>query len=261
MQTMPTKEISPTQTLPFEASPTKASKSNKVTMSDFLVSPSKLKQVDGNHGQKDFQLDVVDLCDDKSEPQPGSSGQTKTTDFVREHTYFPDKGTVKKHKSTASSQIFKTVQTKLQIYSCPVCTKDVKVRNLGDFNTHIDNCLSANELVIERPTSKKENYEHTESTTETGMTEKCERMDISGDDSKDDKPKIKTSDSSSRAGKCGVECSPEAAKCGDDAARFVCPVCGTDQPTESLDIFNRHVDDCLNKQAIKEMLQQDRAKS
>jgi hypothetical protein len=157
-------------------------------------------------------------------------------------------------------------------YTCPVCRDDVGCSDLHGFNRHIDTCLSRS-LVKEcsqyqpeehTPKSKKTNRKRTtpkhKGTSSKQMKTPCNslmtRPQGPGPCKSDERPSTsKTQDSIHL--KSDVDVVAESEGC-TGSGTLVCPVCFMEQSQMDLDAFNKHVDSCLCKGTITEILKEQK---
>ena len=108
-------------------------------------------------------------------------------------------------------------------FMCPVCAREITCENLGGLNNHIDICLEQN-------SSQNNTQGHSQ-----------RHVDHSGQSGDNDK----------RTREADYETSPTKV--------LTCPICDKQQPTQDLHQFNLHVDSCLNKDTVRQLVdQQDR---
>ena len=115
-------------------------------------------------------------------------------------------------------------------FVCPICG-NTEFKSLSTLNEHMDLCLFV--------TNEKSNINNNNNNSK--MTENSES-----------KASTSTSTSCSRSMQSSREPSVD-----DPETVLVCPVCNIQQQTNELLDFNKHVDACLNRGTIKEMLKQD----
>ncbi|XP_013383132.1 DNA polymerase kappa [Lingula anatina] len=124
-------------------------------------------------------------------------------------------------------------------YQCPVCNIIQQCRNLEEFNCHVDLCLNSQsdnsietDIIEPRRQCRRVHAKNTITVSE---------FETQGSDD------VHTNDASTS----------EESRCPSTAPpSLVCPVCGIQQWDPDLDRFNRHVDACLSKTTIKEILQE-----
>ncbi|XP_063114432.1 DNA polymerase kappa isoform X2 [Cavia porcellus] len=181
-----------------------------------------------------------------------------------------------------------------QTFTCPVCFRKQENINLETFNRHVDACLDGPSVkencevfacayASSADGGQKENTHHSSSLWEK---QDCETHQKNGEVTSEDRVDLVTArDSSSK---------PESADClrnkhsaeehssvpttpsgtvsladadvelvsGQEVAAgqaLVCPVCNLEQNTSDLDLFNEHVDICLNKGVIQELRNESRS--
>ena len=141
------------------------------------------------------------------------------------------------HRTGLSSQ-----QVECQKYECPVCNRSLYFKNLDKFTEHIDDCLVQRCVTDEQKAIQLESGDH-------GKTSKSNRQSSE-----------KVSDSRKEHSHQSVGelelCIPSTSTDYEDI--LICPVCNAPQRKSNVILFNQHVDACLNRQTIKEMVQESR---
>lgn len=184
---------------------------------------------------------------------------------------------------TEDTYVFPSQSVREPILLCPVCFKHVNCVNLVDFNAHIDKCLlggtspnssqssdcsqkknKPKDLSSQKPrkqaTEKRSSKAH-KRLTELHTRSKPEAMfeesraGRSHDVLSEGNGGFDSSNSTS-TGDCvhgdGSSLSKESVE------YMVCPLCGAERSDWTLGSFNQHVDTCLNREAISQILQEQK---
>uniref|UniRef100_A0A3P8VVY4 DNA polymerase kappa n=1 Tax=Cynoglossus semilaevis TaxID=244447 RepID=A0A3P8VVY4_CYNSE len=156
----------------------------------------------------------------------------------------PDKYLVLQAEATASTSHCTRTMSRTQSLTCPVCFGEVETTDLNVFNTHIDQCLSE---CSKTPNQNTETDSESDPDLENKQTNKKrefkEEMEVKKENS------IQTSSVITDKS----DTSKQIETCGENSPSYVCPVCQLTQDTDDLNVFNRHVDLCLNKEVIHEL--------
>nr|XP_061804093.1 DNA polymerase kappa-like [Nerophis lumbriciformis] len=131
---------------------------------------------------------------------------------------------------------------------CPVCFRKVNTDDLNVFNSHIDKCLSEGESHI--------------SDRKSDLFKDLKESEVPGSDADEDQKNRQdqhnlTNDYVHKVTliKCDGETVPshQPRLCHNKDLDLICPVCQLTQDTNDLNIFNCHVDLCLNQEVLQEM--------
>ncbi|KAL2092389.1 hypothetical protein ACEWY4_012187 [Coilia grayii] len=162
--------------------------------------------------------------------------------------------------------------TPLPSLTCPVCFKNMHTTDLEVFNQHIDACLSTGQpegtvtLTEERQDEESQVRPHPEclsdpdantgarpSTPDAVSDEACLHSDKEGK-SRSGLPD-NTSSLAIPSGIPSLVPVPTEEPAGGEGATpaLTCPVCSQPQSTADLAVFNRHVDECLNRETLQEL--------
>lgn len=184
-------------------------------------------------------------------------------------------------------------QVKKFSYECPVCGDSVEVPSLVEFNKHVDICLAQGASVsvqsledsktlrhehkevsksdtrdTDEP-SNNENLKHTESSKETllytqGSSDSAQSNHCSSrgiytfSDYESDEELDFLEDNDNLSSDFGIPCDrqeDEEKNSGNAECKLKCPIC-EEQHFENITALNEHVDECLSKSTINEILQQ-----
>ena len=135
-------------------------------------------------------------------------------------------------------------------YQCPVCDQLISCDTLASFNKHIDDCLSGN--------STENNVSSACSSLQVVKEIGCENIDVEISNSKLT-PQSVGETSKEQLIKKDQTNVMKSIMGKDDLikADSVCPICDKLVLAESLETFNEHVDFCLNRNLIQEMVQEE----
>ncbi|KAK2151273.1 hypothetical protein LSH36_368g00004 [Paralvinella palmiformis] len=133
-----------------------------------------------------------------------------------------------------------------QKYECPVCCKNLYFRNLNLFTEHIDECL-ARKCVTDEDRALKLESPNNQKILNSGSG-----LDKHGS--------VRANDVSEKYAQQHAEESELSAPSTSTNSQdiLICPVCNAPQRKSNMVLFNQHVDACLNRQTIKEIVQEDR---
>ena len=138
-----------------------------------------------------------------------------------------------------------TVRENVTEYVCPVCNVLQSHSDLTSFHKHIDQCLirqadSVSENTIQRPVSHEVVPCKISAQDKVQVTDQC-----SSTFTKDKMYTNVIEDLSV----------PSTSTCiAGDMTEYICPICNILQDHPNLTSFNKHVDNCLSRQTIKEIL-------
>ncbi|XP_029959921.1 DNA polymerase kappa [Salarias fasciatus] len=146
---------------------------------------------------------------------------------------------------------------KSETLTCPVCFRRVETTDLNIFNRHIDYCLSEgsrkpNQILDVDLESDQTESEFTDNLTEELVTEAEKPKTNKGSD------RVFVEENHLQKvllikGDSETATSQQPRSCDGEGPVLICPVCQRTQTTEDLTVFNRHVDLCLNQEALHEM--------
>ena len=120
-------------------------------------------------------------------------------------------------------------------FVCPMCQNAWPHNDFNAFNIHVNSCIATSDSTHENTFTNNIDHEKKDSSTVLGLETNLNPIATKNLDS--------------------------AEVIRGQSDDFVCPVCGRDQSSSDLDGFNRHVDACLSRSAIKEMLQEQNSQT
>ena len=162
---------------------------------------------------------------------------------------------------------------------CPICSETQSSRCLLQFNRHVDVCLARSpSTAADRDQSSTETHDRSSATVTDCLTNNrhlrsCTTATVDSSMPQTRKNnncrQMKTVDgepacSVNDVGEGSTARQSEAATSGlvtpdrMTAGHFLCPVCQTMRVDADLSRFNDHVDSCLTRHAVRDMLQEDR---
>ena len=209
--------------------------------------------------------ETQNVCENQDEPGIRENVKLTVSDppdrHITQHNLTKQLGQKKKRdlptletKNTAGRSA-STESQKSQKPTCPICNKQQHTFNLILFNKHVDDCLKRG--MTDEPTSVAG-----PSCSSTKDPPPC--MDESTDRKKGPftqmggKQNFKTeSQNTYRNPQLGRDAALGQGDSDLVDKVMACPVCDLRQEWVSLEAFSRHVDACLNRATIKEMLQND----
>ncbi|MPC90755.1 DNA polymerase kappa [Portunus trituberculatus] len=130
--------------------------------------------------------------------------------------------------------------TRTEVYECSVCEELVHVESLEEFNKHLDTCLE----IHSSPSLRKSSIDSSNSKGDTGIRNNSEQSEESDQSSDDDEI---PSDNSHLD-----NIDPTTSSLNQN---LLCPVC-EQRSFNDMTALNNHMDECLNKSAISELLQE-----
>lgn len=276
----------PTLTQMFLQSTQPKTKScNKASHVEKLVHDVSVSTVDRRSAFEDIQRagDKTPSCKDVSS---ASASVLQTNDMIAENMKNTDDSD--KHLSVVccTTQPGETSDNlKIVNYECPVCGNEIKATNLADFNVHIDSCLetdSTSRSPLAKPHEKGKNTIDNRKYLKSSITSRhdidkgktihripqiiCSDSDVS--DSMDEiwdiqnvhEQSFKPSDSCQDLSMNEVSEERCTEVLPDPLDEFLCPVC-EQKCFRDIGSLNKHVDECLNSNAISKILHQDASQS
>lgn len=174
--------------------------------------------------------------------------------------------------------------------TCPVCKKQDSFKNLQALNEHIDQCLltfhlkddTANENTFDSALCKNDvvagitmdSVEMKEHATENHVifdaSSNAISSDASNNNSADESSRLRIEQDAKQSKNDlnsvvrensvipGASCHRDDGHPADGC--MVCPICNLEQRSCDLDMFNNHVDVCLSKGAIREILSEENSR-
>ncbi|XP_050716765.1 DNA polymerase kappa-like [Eriocheir sinensis] len=160
---------------------------------------------------------------------------------VKEEKTNKEKGKVTSLEQFLSkSKAAKASTTRTEVYECSVCEELVNVESLEEFNKHLDTCLE----IHTSPVPKSSHTDHDQSDNRS-------KPDIDHSDCE------VISDVETQNDVCHLESQRNTQDPSTSSLKQVllCPVCEKCHFSDMLSL-NNHIDECLNKSAISELLQE-----
>lgn len=160
---------------------------------------------------------------------------------------------------------------KIVNYECPVCGKQIKDTNLADFNVHIDSCLetdSTNKSLLKKPPEKGKNPINNRTYLKSSVRSKEDTDKVKNihripqniysnpEDSSSEDESLEFSDVYQDLSVKEVTKERSPKELEDQVHEFLCPVC-EQKCSKDIGSLNKHVDECLNSNAISKILHQD----
>lgn len=137
----------------------------------------------------------------------------------------------------SKSKAAKEPTTRTEVYECSVCEELVNVESLEEFNKHLDTCLE----IHSSPTPKNTHTDHSQSDNvcvDNQDSEVIDTIETQRDNCLLENPKNNKGSSTSSL-----------------KEELLCPVCEKCHFSD-MSSLNNHIDECLNKAAINELLQE-----
>ncbi|XP_041956006.1 DNA polymerase kappa isoform X2 [Alosa sapidissima] len=177
--------------------------------------------------------------------------------------------TVSDSPPCTSASVSTSTRAAQQSLTCPVCFQDMQTTDLEVFNRHIDACLSTGQpescLIREEDMLDEDSRDCPvrlySKDADTTNAIRCSTPDaVNGEavwhDDQEGNRKSGLLEKSSSVGVPSlvpVPADESLAILGDATPALMCPVCCQPQSTRDLAVFNRHVDVCLNREALQEL--------
>lgn len=245
-----------------------AGSSRQATLTQMFSRATKANSHSSEHEEDSLQVDTKDeegvKCLDKLEENvpceekpleneklksPSElSGHSKTGTKVESGTNRKDK--IVSVKSFLLNNKYSFDAKKMEEYECSVCGEQVKVRNLEEFNRHLDFCL-------EQYASCDPDLKHS-SSKEDFISSSVSQNNRNSANCKSHTHQIQMKNTSSKQSVIDedfdvMEGNTERSNCTNPENLYLCPVCHKEQFSD-VESLNGHVDDCLSKSTISEML-------
>lgn len=112
-------------------------------------------------------------------------------------------------------------QKSKETFSCPVCSEILET-SFENFNEHVNNCQKYDDF----------------NNNETKIQESVPKTSPTATDEKDSS-------------------NHESFLCDTENIQYICPICGSQPSVSNLHELNIHIDNCLSKTAIKQILASD----
>uniref|UniRef100_A0A8C5I5H8 DNA polymerase kappa n=1 Tax=Gouania willdenowi TaxID=441366 RepID=A0A8C5I5H8_GOUWI len=160
------------------------------------------------------------------------------------------------HASTSGCE-----EQKAETLTCPVCFQPVETTDLNIFNRHIDACLHGrpdkpNRSMIVDSDSDEDDVENHLMVPISNVRGKCE-VEKEGEESWLNRipPQKDQFQSVQKVFLISEEKKPsqQTGSCNSKSPALICPVCQCSQETDDLNVFNHHVDLCLNQEVLLEL--------
>ncbi|KAL3866832.1 hypothetical protein ACJMK2_044093 [Sinanodonta woodiana] len=167
-------------------------------------------------------------------------------------------------------------QADLVTFLCPVCNKNISCANEEEINLHIDVCLKGQEHIdlnqtgFQTPDYSKVR-KSTPHKTNVNRTEENSNQTCNESQPHDSNYHRRLSSTHEKNQSGSKQTEPFTLSREDDSVRetvlsdgkeeilgLICPVCYMEQRDQDLDIFNSHVDTCLSKGTISQILEEQR---
>ena len=132
--------------------------------------------------------------------------------------------------------------TRIDMYECSVCEKQIVVESLEEFNKHLDTCLEVHSSPpLQNPNTDNSNFCKINTSIQKNsgfvLSADCEDNEIQSDISH------------------ANICESSLGSTSSLKQNLLCPVC-EQRSYSDMTTLNKHMDECLNKSAISELLQE-----
>lgn len=171
-----------------------------------------------------------------------SSPVTAKTNFSQKKDTSIENFLSKLKPSRAAEEPTKHIRT--EVYECSVCEELVHVESLEEFNQHLDTCLE----IHSSPSLRVSNIDNSSSKVGAGIQKNSEQSverEESNDDNEIPNDVLNLDNYESNI-------NPTTSSLNQN---LLCPVC-EQRNFSDMTALNKHIDECLNKSAISELLQE-----
>lgn len=194
--------------------------------------------------------------------QHQSENSVDTSESVKEERpYFSQKKVASIEQFLSKSKVAKEETARTEVYECSVCEELVNVESLEEFNKHLDTCLE-----LHRSPSFQTNVTdhcsfgkavvdtHIDSADTSIQSDDCSISDIGNSDCE----VISTDETQTEVCLLENHGNNQSPSSSTLKQAFLCPVCEKCRFSDMLSL-NQHIDECLNKTAISELMQESRS--
>ncbi|XP_063877300.1 DNA polymerase kappa-like [Scylla paramamosain] len=192
---------------------------------------------ESHHSQKEIIMENVMIKSDNTLER--SSPVTAKTDFSQKKDISIENFLSKPKPSKPAEE-----PTRTEVYECSVCEELVHVESLEEFNKHLDTCLE----IHSSPSLRKSSIDNNSFKDDTGIQKNSEQSVESEESSEDNEIPSDVF----HLNNCESNIDPTTSSLNQN---FLCPVC-EQRSFCDMTALNKHMDECLNKSAISELLQE-----